>query len=364
MGVNIPQTGADPRAPLHRGPHPLAAHLAAAWTATGGDPAQMMAVHEGVRRYHAHPHQRPFPEMPVLRQIGTTRLLDYAPKAPAKARPLIVIPSLVNPGWVLDLDDGNSLLRWLAGQNLRPMLVDWGAPGADERAFDLDAYVRARLVPLIEGWGQAVDILGYCLGGTLAVGMAALRPALVHRLALMAAPWEMHGWPDDHRAGIRSLWQQAAPAAELGQALPMEVMQLMFASLDPGLMARKFSRFAEMDMESAEARAFVALEDWANTGPAMALPAARQFFDSWMSQGGPGAGWTIGNTAVVPEDLLPPVLAVLSETDRIVPLATTEPLALMLPHAQVLRVNAGHVGMVTGSKAKALLWEPLAGFFQ
>jgi polyhydroxyalkanoate synthase subunit PhaC len=291
-------------------------------------------------------------------------LLDYAPKASAKARPLIVIPSLINPSWVLDLDEGNSLLRWLASQNLRPLLVDWGDPGEDERGFDLDAYVRARLVPLIEGWGQTVDVLGYCLGGTLAVGLTALRPTLVHRLALMAAPWDLHGWPDDQRSGLHSLWQQALPAAELGQALPMEVLQLMFATLDPGLMAKKFARFAAMDMASPEARGFVALEDWSNSGPALALPAARQFFETWMGTGGPGAGWMIGNTAVVPETMAAPALVVLSVPDRIVPLATTEPLGLALPHAQVLHVNAGHIGMVTGSKARNVLWEPLAGFFR
>jgi polyhydroxyalkanoate synthase subunit PhaC len=323
----------------------------------------MAQVHEGVRRYHSHPHHRPFDDMPVLRQVGTTCLRDYAPKASAKARPLLVVPSLINPAWVLDLDEDNSLLRWLAAQNLRPLLVDWGEPGEDERGFDLDAYVRARLVPLVEGWGQAVDVLGYCLGGTLAVGLAAVRPTLVHRLALMAAPWDMHGWPEDQRNGLQSLWQQALPAARLGQALPMEVLQVMFATLDSGLMAKKFIRFAGMDMDSPEARGFVALEDWSNSGPAMALPAARQFFETWMTTGGPAAGWMIGNTAVVPETIAVPSLVILSVPDRIVPLATTEPIGLALPHAQVLHVNAGHVGMVTGSKARSVLWKPLAGFF-
>jgi polyhydroxyalkanoate synthase subunit PhaC len=347
-----------------RGPHPLAAHLAAAWTALGGDAVQMAKVHEGVRLYHAHPHRRSLPDMPVLRQIGSARLLDYAPKASTKARPLIVVPSLINPATVLDLDENNSLLRWLAAQGLRPMLVDWGEPGPDDRALDLDDYVLRRLVPLIEGWGQPVDLLGYCLGGTLAVGLAAVRSGLVRKLALMAAPWDMHGWPEDQRHGLRELWQQALPAATFTGVLPMEVMQLMFASLDTGLMARKFQRFAGVDMASPDARSFVGLEDWANEGAAMTLPAARQFFETWMQTGGPGTGWMIGDTAVVPEELKLASLVVLSETDRLVPLAATEPLALALPRADILRVQAGHVGMVTGSRARQLLWEPLAGFFK
>ncbi len=347
-----------------RGPHPLAAHLAAAWQATGADPLQMMKVHDGVRLYHAHPYHRRLPEMPVLRQFGTTRLLDYAPAAPTRARPVLVVPSLINPAWVLDLEENNSLLRWLSAQGLRPLLVDWGEPGPGERALDLDGYVTERLVPMIEGWGQPVDVIGYCLGGTLAVALATLRPRLVHRMALLAAPWDMHGWADPQRDGLASIFRQSLAAAQLGQALPMEVMQLMFASLDSGLMARKFIRFAGLDQQGAEARSFVALEDWANEGAAMALPAATQFLDTWMQTGGPQAGWTIGSTAVMPEELPHPTLVVLSVTDRIVPLAATEPLAVALPNTQVLRVQAGHVGMVTGSKARSQLWEPLLAFFR
>jgi polyhydroxyalkanoate synthase subunit PhaC len=347
-----------------RGPHPLAAHLAAAWTATNADPAQMAEVHEGVRLYQAHPHQRSLREMPVLRQIGSTRLLDYAPTASTRVRPLLVVPSLINPAWVLDMHADNSLLRWLAGQGLRPLLVDWGEPGQAERQFSLDAYVAERLVPLIEGWGQPIDVLGYCLGGTLATGLAALRPALIHRIALLATPWDMHGWSPEQRQALCAILQNSLPLAEQGQALPMEVLQLMFASLDPGLMARKFRQFAGLAQGSPQARSFVALEDWANSGPAMALPAARQFLETWMKNGGPQSGWMIGATAVVPEALTMPALVVLSEPDRIVPFAATEPLAQLLPNARVLQVQAGHVGMVTGSKALSVLWEPLAEFLQ
>jgi polyhydroxyalkanoate synthase len=351
-----------PATNIPRGPHPLAIHLASAWQAIGNDPVQMAAVHKGVRLYHAHPHVRQLPDMPVLRTLGTTRLLDYAPTAAARARPVIVVPSLINPAWVLDLDEGNSLLRWLASQGLRPMLVDWCAPGSEERGFDLDAYVTQRLAPLVEGWGTAVDLIGYCLGGTMVVGLTALRPNLVRRLALLAAPWDMRGWPADQRSALAAIYAQSLVMAQLGKALPMEVLQLMFASLDPALMSRKFIRFAAVEQSSAEARSFVALEDWANLGPPLALPVARQFLEIWMTSGGPQAGWMIGAVPVIPEEMLHPALAVLSQTDRIVPLAATAPLAEALPNATVRSVQAGHVGMVTGSKAKSLLWEPLAQF--
>ena len=42
--------------------------------------------------------------------------------------PALFVPSLVNRAYVLDLAPGHSMLRWLAGQGVRPLLLDWGWP--------------------------------------------------------------------------------------------------------------------------------------------------------------------------------------------------------------------------------------------
>ncbi|MGH6877669.1 MAG: alpha/beta fold hydrolase, partial [Rhizomicrobium sp.] len=47
----------------------------------------------GIERYRHHPYRRTLPDMPLLWQEGTTRLLDYAP---AGGVPLLAVPSLVN----------------------------------------------------------------------------------------------------------------------------------------------------------------------------------------------------------------------------------------------------------------------------
>ena len=69
------------------------------------------------------------------------------------------------------------MLRWLAGQGLRPLLLDWGTPGPAEAAFDLGRYGAERLVPALAEArrlaGRPVPVIGYCMGGTLAVGLAA-----------------------------------------------------------------------------------------------------------------------------------------------------------------------------------------------
>ena len=69
---------------------------------------------------------------PVLWHEGhdAAARLRAAPAAP----PVLVVPSLINRAYILDLAPGKSLLRFLAGQGLRPLLVDWGAAGRGRAA--------------------------------------------------------------------------------------------------------------------------------------------------------------------------------------------------------------------------------------
>jgi polyhydroxyalkanoate synthase subunit PhaC len=345
---------------VKRGPHPLAAHLAASWEAALKLPdphGAMKRFHEGLTRYQNHPWQRANWEPVVLHRLGSARLLDYGPLDSA---PLLVVPSLINPAWVLDLDEESSLLRWLSAQGYRPLLVDWGEPGTEERGFTLDDYVTRRLLPILDRLGGPLPVLGYCLGGTLSVALAALAPSRVSKLALMAAPWDMRGYAPDQRERLAGLAQDwSLRSAALG-AVPMELVQLLFLGLDPALTLAKFLRFADMDPTGSAARAFIALEDWANSGPPLALPAAQQLLCNWYGCGGPATGWTIGDQKIEPPEQ--PTLVVIAGTDRIVPEAVSRPLADSAPEAIAHIVEAGHVGMVVGSRRKALLWEPLRDF--
>jgi polyhydroxyalkanoate synthase len=269
---------------------------------------------------------------------------------------VVVVPSLINPPTVLDLAPHNSLLGHLAASGLRPLLVDWGMPGPDELNLDLAGHVEARLLPLVEGLGEPVALAGYCLGGTLALAAAA-RTARVTRLALLAAPWRFTGYSDAARAAMGALWRNAAPlAAPLG-ALPMDMLQPAFWSLDPQALVSKFERFATLP-DGPESDAFVALEDWANDGPPLALPAAHGLAEDLYGADRTGQGqWEVGGSAVDPAALRIPLLDIVATRDRIVPPAS----ALSAGGGfTALAVDAGHVGMVVGSRAPNLLWEPLA----
>ena len=309
-----------------------------------------------LRHYQRHPYRRDLPPPPAVAETGAARLLSYGGSGPA----VVFVPSLINPSWILDLSARRSLLRWLGGQGVRPYLVDWGEPETEERGFCLDDYITHRLLPLIEALGEPVTLVGYCLGGTLGVAAACLSPR-VARLAVLAAPWDFNAYGDDQRQNLAAFADQWDPLAQNLGVFPAEALQIAFWALDPDLLEHKFARFAGFDPASEEAEDFIALEDWANSGPPLSLPAARQCFDAFFGRNEPGAGaWTVNGAAVDPARLRIPALVVSAGADRIVPQESSSALAGAIPGAAALCVNAGHVGMVASRRAPSLLWEPLA----
>ena len=74
------------------------------------------------------------------------------------------------------------------------------------------------------------------------------------------------------RARCRTCGAIREPRPQSLGALPMEVLQAAFWSLDPERTVRKFAEFGRLDPASAEARRFVELEEWANEGEPLPLP--------------------------------------------------------------------------------------------
>lgn len=320
----------------------------------------------GLERYRNHPYRRDLPDPPVLWQEGTTRLLDYGPPGGA---PVLVVPSLINRAYILDLAPGQSLLRYLASEGLRVMLVDWGAPSAAEHNFGLSDYIARRLEPAAEiarrEAGSTPIVIGYCMGGLLALALAQRQLHLVRALALLATPWRFHAERAEH---ARLLGLLAAPIAQACTSLgevPVDMLQVLFAAQDPLLGLRKFSRFAELAPDSAAAQAFVALEDWLNDGVPLALAVAQECLGGWYGEDLPGRGlWRVAGKAIRPALIDVPSLVVVPAQDRIVPPATAAALAEELPRAQRMTPHLGHIGMIVARDAPKTVWAPLAAWLR
>ncbi len=305
---------------------------------------------------------------PTAWERGSTRLLDYGSVGGAEAAerpPVLVVPSLINRGYILDLTENRSFMRHLADEGFRPFLIEWGTPGTDEQGFTLTDYICGRLEPALDQIcrlnGRPAGVVGYCMGGNLALALAVRRPVQVAVLALLATPWDFHAG----MAGPVRMLKAMAPGLsvmidQLGE-LPVDVIQAMFSSLTPYSTATKFNRFAGLDPASAKARNFVALEDWLNDGVPLTGPVALECLEGWYGDNTPVMGeWRVSGEPVMGEDVRSPTLLVIPEQDHIVPPGSATALARTIPDAETITLAAGHIGMMTGGRAKTLVHRPIA----
>lgn len=314
---------------------------------TAASPERRAAALAGLRAYQTAPRGDPRKVVPVQFRKGRARLRSYG----GTGRPVVVVPSLINPPHILDLSPANSLTRWLATQGMRPFLLDWGAPDPSERDLDVGGHVERLLVPLIEEFDEPPVLIGYCLGGTMAMAAASL--TRVGGLVTIASPWNFAGY-GAATSEIAQLWRSGEPVCDKLGLVPMELLQSGFWRLDPARTIAKYEAFGRMNPDSDAARGFVALEDWANDGAPLTYAAGKQLFEEFIGEDAPGRGeWRIGGVAVGPGALDCPAVEFVSLNDRIVPAAT----AANLPDRRDL--GAGHVGMIVGSRGREQLWQPL-----
>lgn len=316
-------------------PRPLPLFLELLREVSSSDPALARDALAGLRAYeNAARRERP-PPKPEIARIGGASLRDHGGEGP----PALLIPSLINPPRILDLDRDVSLADAVAGMGRRALLLDWGNAG-ERASLSVAGHIEALLLPLLQQIGEPVALVGYCLGGTMAIAAANL--ARCERVATLAAPWHFAQYPKDSRAALQEMWAHSRATAETLQALPMEVLQAAFWSLDPARTVSKFAKFGRLDPASAEARRFVELEDWANEGEALPCPAAAELIEDLFGRDLPGRGeWRVGGKAVsaAPGAAM---LHILALRDRIAPAASAPP-------GPSAGIAAGHVGMVVGS---------------
>ncbi|CAM3162391.1 alpha/beta fold hydrolase [Sphingomonas zeae] len=344
----LPQPNALDFASQH-GPRPLPLFLAMLRSEAAENPELARRALAGLVRFQKAKRERPMRALPVRRRRGRVRLRDGG----GDGRPVLFIPSLINPPSILDISRDRSLIRWLGGRGFHPWLIDWGTPGVKDRNLDVAAHVERFLMPLIATFPQPPVLVGYCLGGTLAVAAAAR--SRVAGLAAIAAPWHFTGYGEEARAAMAAQWATIKPTSEALGLVPMEALQAGFWRLDPARTVAKYAAFADLDPRSEAARRFIQLEDWANQGAPLPHAFGRELFEDLIAEDRPGQGqWRVAGATVTPSQCDAPSVEFIATADRIVPAAT----AIGLSDRRA--GGSGHVGMVVGGRAEQQLWQPLA----
>lgn len=115
----------------------------------------------------------------VIYQNDLMQLIQYEPMDTAVYKiPLLIIPPWINKYYILDLGEKKSFVRYLLQQGFQVFMISWVNPDAPLAEKSFDDYMlegpMAAMAEIAKATGEKnINILGYCLGGTLLACMLA-----------------------------------------------------------------------------------------------------------------------------------------------------------------------------------------------
>jgi polyhydroxyalkanoate synthase len=300
------------------------------------------------------------------------RLLRYRarPQGLALQTPILLVPSLINRHYVLDLMPGKSFAEYLVAQGFDVFCIDWGTPSDEDRfvTFDdvVDGYLgRAIRQAAKHAPGEKVHVLGYCMGGSLAAIHAAVHPEHVASFVALAAPVR---FKDD---GLLSRWTNTKGfdvdvLVNASGNVPWQLMQSAFHLLRPTLNLSKAITLIDRAWNDEFLDGFLALETWGNDNVSLPGEFYRKYIHGLYQDDGLVSGrFTLRGQKVDLKNLTCPTLAVTFEHDSIVPAASASVLleACGAKVKQHVHLPGGHVGAVVSKHAAKTLWPQLTQFF-
>jgi polyhydroxyalkanoate synthase len=109
----------------------------------------------------------------VVYQNDLMQLIQYAPSTETvKRRPLLIIPPWINKFYILDLRPKNSFIKWAVDQGHTVFVVSWVNPDERLAQKSFTDYMFEGPLAAFDAMEKAtgereVNVIGYCLGGTL-----------------------------------------------------------------------------------------------------------------------------------------------------------------------------------------------------
>ena len=110
-------------------------------------------------------------------------LIQYTPLTEQVfERPYLMVPPCINKYYILDLQPDNSVVRHMVSQGHTVFLVSWKNPDASMAQVRWDDYVGKGVIKAIDvvkeiGNTKQINILGFCVGGTLTTSALAVLAA-------------------------------------------------------------------------------------------------------------------------------------------------------------------------------------------
>jgi polyhydroxyalkanoate synthase len=301
----------------------------------------------------------------VVSEGPLARLLKYParPDAPKKVVPVVVVSSLINRYYVLDLLPEISVFSLLQARGFDIYVLDWkpvGDLGPSLRFSDyVDGAIAAAVADAARLHGvEKTHLVGYCMGGTMAAMFAALQPERLKTLTLLGTPIDFHASGQLATWTRRELFDADLLIDAVGNMPPL-LMQSGFKGLNP---ADAFFKILRMFLEAGDeqrVRHMVALESWLEDNVAFPGGVYRDYIRGLYQDNALQRGdFLVGGRPVRLGNITAPLLNVIALRDHICRPPSSRVLASLVSSTEkeAFEFDTGHIGMTTSRRALAELW--------
>jgi polyhydroxyalkanoate synthase len=309
----------------------------------------------------------------VIWTLNKAKVYRYVPVVSEDKRhkiPLLLVFAIMNRPHVLDLRPGHSFVEYMLRHGYDLYLLDWGAPGPEDKDLKFDDYAleylpRAiRKVKSVSGKDE-FSMLGWCLGALISTLYAALRPDDgLKNLLLLTAPLDF----SDKTAGgfIRWTSNEAFNADKIVEALgnvPGEMIDYGAKALKPvENFVRSYLNLWDNIDNPKVIEAWHAMNTWVRDIIPMAGGAYRQLINEFYKENRLMEGTLVLRGERVDLGKVKANLVnVIAEADHITPPCQSEKVLerVASQDKEVFRVKGGHIGIMAGSGAEKNTWPHL-----
>lgn len=302
------------------------------------------------------------------------------PVSPHRQRvPLVIVPPLAVNMLIYDLFPHRSLVRYLLARGFDVYLIDWGVPGRRHAHYNLHTYV-AELLPQYlarvraHSGQQELSLHGWSMGGMFTLFYLALTgDPLVRNAVILGTP------VDSHASGaIGKMYQRLHQLAELVREHTgfrihklnpkwlhtpgwMNVIGFKLTNPIGSVMGywELLTRFGDRDFVESHATQSAFLDRMvAYPGGIVQDTFVRVWIDNELSRG----GMKIGDRAIDLAHIRTALLALAGQSDTMVTPAAADKLLDVVASTdkQFAVVPGGHMGILSGSQAPAMVWPQVA----
>ena len=334
-------------------------------------------LEQAIKRYNKtmgymnHPPDVPVGQTPkeLIWTRNKARLYHYLPTGPKRYRePLLMIFSLMNKAFIVDLRPGSSMIEFLVKQGYDVYLLDWGIPGPEDAGMKLDDYVMDCMPRVVKqtlryAGANELTMIGYCLGGLLSLCYAATHlTAPLKNLVTLTVPLDFsdntlfNDWLNPKNVNLSRI------LTAYGN-IPGEFLDFGMRLKDPvpGFVT-SYTGFFDKVLDDRAIESWLSMQKWMNEPIPFAGATFKQCAEElWGKNKLVKNELVLRNQRVDLSQIKLSYLNVLAERDTIVPSCQSTMALELVGSADKEQVvlPGGHIGLAVGRTAVKGLWPKL-----